>query len=78
MSDKNCLFTDKACITLTSSVYLTTLGLTMVFDDIDKNYAKKLNVKAYRDNALIMNKDYTLNSYRERLIFADNDELFQV
>lgn len=75
MSDKNCLFTDKACITLTSSVYLTTLGLTMVFDDIDKNYAKKLNVKAYRDNALIMNKDYTLNSYRERLIFADNDEL---
>lgn len=75
MSDKNCLFTDKACITLTSSVYLTTLGLTMVFDSIDKNYAKKLNVKAYRDNALIMNKDYTLNSYRERLIFADNDEL---
>ena len=75
MSDKNCLFTDKVCITLTSSVYLTTLGLTMVFDDIDKNYAKKLNVKAYRDNALIMNKDYTLNSYRERLIFADNDEL---
>ncbi len=75
MSDKNCLFTDKACITLTSSVYLTTLGLTMVFDDIDKNYAKKLNVKAYRDSALIMNKDYTLNSYRERLIFADNDEL---
>ena len=75
MSDKNCLFTDKACITLTSSVYLTTLGLTMVFDSIDKNYAKRLNVKAYRDNTLIMNKDYTLNSYRERLIFADNDEL---
>ncbi len=75
MSDKNCLFTDKACITLTSSVYLTTLGLTMVFDDIDKNYAKRLNVKAYRDNTLIMNKDYTLNSYKERLIFADNDEL---
>lgn len=75
MSDKNCLFTDKACITLTSSVYLTTLGLTMVFDSIDKNYAKRLNVKAYRDNTLIMNKDYTLNSYKERLIFADNDEL---
>ena len=75
MSDKNCLFTDKACITLTSSVYLTTLGLTMVFDSIDKNYAKKLNVKAYRDDTLIMNKDYTLNSYKERLIFADNDEL---
>ena len=75
MSDKNCLFTDKACITLTSSVYLTTLGLTMVFDSIDKNYAKRLNVKAYRDNTLIMNKDYTLNNYKERLIFADNDEL---
>lgn len=75
MSDKNCLFADKACITLTSSVYLTTLGLTMVFDSIDKNYAKRLNVKAYRDNTLIMNKDYTLNSYKERLIFADNDEL---
>lgn len=75
MSDKNCLFPDKACITLTSSVYLTTLGLTMVFDSIDKNYAKKLNVKAYRDTTLIMDKDYILNSYRERLIFADNDEL---
>lgn len=75
MSDKNCLFPEKACITLTSSVYLTTLGLTMVFDSIDKNYAKKLNVKAYRDTTLIMDKDYTLNSYRERLIFADNDEL---
>lgn len=75
MSDKNCLFPDKACITLTSSVYLTTLGLTMVFDSIDRNYAKKLNVKAYRDTTLIMDKDYTLNSYKERLIFADNDEL---
>jgi hypothetical protein len=75
MSDKNCLFSDKACITLTSSVYLTTLGLTMVFDSIDKNYAKKLNVKAYRDSTMIMDKDYTLSSYSDRLIFADNEEL---
>ena len=75
MSDKNCLFSDKACITLTSSVYLTTLGLTMVFDSIDKNYAKKLKVKAYRDSAMIMDKDYTLSSYSDRLIFADNEEL---
>ncbi len=75
MSDKNCLFSDKACITLTSSVYLTTLGLTMVFDSIDKNYAKKLKVKAYRDNTMIMDKDYTLSSYSDRLIFADNEEL---
>lgn len=75
MSDKNCLFSDKACITLTSSVYLTTLGLTMVFDSIDKNYAKKLKVKAYRDSTMIMNKDYTLSSYSDRLIFADNEEL---
>lgn len=75
MSDKNCLFSDKACITLTSSVYLTTLGLTMVFDSIDKNYAKKLKVKAYRDSTMIMDKDYTLNSYSDRLIFADNEEL---
>lgn len=75
MSDKNCLFSDKACITLTSSVYLTTLGLTMVFDSIDKNYAKKLKVKAYRDSTLIMDKDYTLTSYSDRLIFADNEEL---
>lgn len=75
MSDKNCLFSDKACITLTSSIYLTTLGLTMVFDSIDKNYAKKLKVKAYRDSTMIMDKDYTLNSYSDRLIFADNEEL---
>lgn len=75
MSDKNCLFSDKACITLTSSVYLTTLGLTMVFDSIDKNYAKKLKVKAYRDSTMIMDKYYTLSSYSDRLIFADNEEL---
>ena len=75
MSDKNCLFGDKACIILTSSVYLTTLGLTMVFDSIDKNYARKLKVKAYRDNTMIMDKDYTINSYSDRLIFADNEEL---
>lgn len=75
MSDKNCLFSDKACITLTSSVYLTTLGLTMVFDSIDKNYAKKLKVKAYRDSTMIMDKDYTLSSYSDRLIFANNEEL---
>lgn len=75
MSDKNCLFSDKSCITLTSSVYLTTLGLTMVFDSIDKNYAKKLKVKAYRDSTMIMDKDYTLSSYSDRLIFADNEEL---
>lgn len=75
MSDKNCLFSDKACITLTSSVYLTTLGLTMVFDSVDKNYAKKLKVKAYRDSTMIMDKDYTLSSYSDRLIFADNEEL---
>lgn len=75
MSDKNCFFSDKACITLTSSVYLTTLGLTMVFDSIDKNYAKKLKVKAYRDSTMIMDKDYTLSSYSDRLIFADNEEL---
>lgn len=75
MSDKNCLFSNKACITLTSSVYLTTLGLTMVFDSIDKNYAKKLKVKAYRDSTMIMDKDYTLSSYSDRLIFADNEAL---
>lgn len=75
MSDKNCLFSDKSCITLTSSVYLTTLGLTMVFDSIEKNYAKKLKVKAYRDSTMIMDKDYTLSSYSDRLIFADNEEL---
>lgn len=75
MSDKNCLFPEKARITLESSVYLTTLGLTMVFDSIDKNYAKKLNIKAYRDDNIIMDMDYTLNSYSDRVIFADNEEL---
>ena len=55
MSDKNCLFSDKACITLTSSVYLTTLGLTMVFDSIDKNYAKKYGEVFEVDNDLLPN-----------------------
>lgn len=40
MSDKNCLFSDKACITLTSSVYLTTLGLTMVLIVLIKTMQK--------------------------------------
>lgn len=75
MSDKNCLFANKPCITLTSEVYLTTLGLTMVFDSIDNNYARKLNVKAYRDESIIMDKDYTIEKASDRIIFADNDEL---
>jgi hypothetical protein len=75
MSDENCQYNDMPSIKLESDVYLTTLGLTMTFDSIDGNYAKKLNVKAYRDDKAIMDKDYTLNSYKERLIFADNDEL---
>lgn len=75
MSDKNCRYTDKACLILKSNVYLTTLGLTMVFDSVNENYAKKINVKAYRDDVIIMNKDYSLNTYKNRLIFADNEEL---
>lgn len=75
MSDENCQYNDMPSIKLESDVYLTTLGFTMTFDSIDGNYAKKLNVKAYRDDKAIMDKDYTLNSYKERLIFADNDEL---
>lgn len=75
MSDEDCKFSKEACLTLESDVYLTTLGLTMVFDSVDKNYAKKMNVKAYRDDVAIMDKDYTLNNYSNRLIFADNEEL---
>lgn len=75
MSDENCQFEENACIILHSSVYLTTLGLSMIFDSINENYARKLNVKAYRDDVLIMDKDYTLDSYKDRLIFADNEEL---
>lgn len=75
MSDENCQFEENACIILHSSVYLTTLGLSMIFDSINENYARKLNVKAYRDDILIMDKDYTLDSYKDRLIFADNEEL---
>ncbi len=75
MSNENCVFESKPCITLLSDVLLTTLGLTMSFDTVDGNYARKINVKAYRDELTIMNKDYTLDSYNERIIFADNDEL---
>lgn len=75
MSDENCVINDDVIFTLTSSIYLTTLGLTMTFDSIDGNYTKKINVKAYRDDNLIMNKDYELTQYRERLIFADASEL---
>ncbi len=77
MSNENCIYNDKPCITLESDIYLTTLGLTMIFDDINNNYAKKVNVKAYRDDIQIMNKDYNLENYKERVIFADNDELFR-
>ena len=75
MSDRNCLFANKPCITLTSEIYLTTLGLSMVFDSIDNNYARKINVKAYRDNTTIMDKDYTITKASDIIIFADNDEL---
>ena len=75
MSDRNCLFANRPCITLTSEIYLTTLGLSMVFDSIDNNYARKINVKAYRDNTTIMDKDYTITKASDRIIFADNDEL---
>lgn len=75
MSDRNCLFANRPCITLTSEVYLTTLGLSMVFDSINNNYAKKINVKAYRDDSIIMDKDYTIEKASDRIIFADNDEL---
>ena len=75
MSDGNCLFPNKPCITLTSEIYLTTLGLSMVFDSINNNYARKINVKAYRDNTTIMDKDYTITKASDRIIFADNDEL---
>lgn len=75
MSDGDCKYTDKPCITLLSDVYLTTLGLTMTFDSVDGNYAKKINIKAYRDATVIMDEDYTLENYNERVIFADNDDL---
>lgn len=75
MSDENCLFSNTAYLRLTSDVYLTTLGLSMIFDSINENYAKRLRVKAYRDNAIIMDKEYILEDYKDRLIFADNDEL---
>jgi len=75
VSDKYCRFSNEPYITLTSSIYLTTLGLSMTFDSINENYAKKIKVKAYRDDVIIMNKDYTLDSYKDRVIFADNEEL---
>ena len=75
MSDENCKFNENPYFLIESDSVLTTLGLTMVFDSINGNYVKKLKVKAYRDTQIIMDKDYTLNSYNNRLIFADNDEL---
>lgn len=75
MSDENCLFSNTAYLRLTSDVYLTTLGLSMIFDSINENYAKRLRVKAYRDNAIIMDKEYILEDYKDRIIFADNGEL---
>lgn len=75
ISNENCEYEDSPYLTLTSDVYLTTLGLTMVFDSIDGNYAKKINVKAYRDDTLIMNKEFDNSNIREKFVFADNDEL---
>lgn len=75
MSNENCTFSENASFTITNEIYLTTLGLTMTFDNINNNYVKKLNVKAYRDETKIMDKDYILSDYKEKIIFADNDEL---
>lgn len=75
MSNENCEFDEQPKIILTSDILLTTLGLTISFDRINGNFAKEIKVKAYRNNNLIMDKDYTLDTYVERLIFADNEEL---
>lgn len=75
MSNESGYFNEEACLILESDIYLTTLGLSMVFDSINENYAKKINIKAYRDDNIIMDKDYILNSYKDRVIFADNEEL---
>lgn len=75
MSDENCNYTNKPCITLESDVVLTTLGLTFTFDSVDKNYAKEINVKAYRDDTEILNKIYTLGNFNEKVIFAESEEL---
>ncbi len=75
MSNANCKFSKEACIIAKSEKYLTTLGLSMVFDSINENYVKKLNIKAYRDNVIIMDKDYTADNYNDKFIFADNEEL---
>lgn len=75
ISNENCIFEEQPCLVLSSDVLLTTVGLTMIFDSIDGNYAKKIQVKAYRNDTVIMDKDYMLDSYSNKLIFADNNEL---
>lgn len=75
MSNENCILENKPTFTFTSNIYLTTLGLTMMFDSIDENFVKKLNVKAYRDETIILDKDYTISDFKDRVIFADNEQL---
>lgn len=75
MSNEDCVYEDKPQIQILSDEYLTTVGLTISFDKITEDYPSLINVKAYKDDNLIMDKDYEINNYKENLIFADNKDL---
>lgn len=75
MSNADCIYEDKPQIQILSDEYLTTVGLTISFDKITEDHPSLINIKAYKDDNVIMNKDYEINSFKENLIFADNKDL---
>lgn len=77
VSNEDCTFEEPPKFIIESSKFLTTLGLTMIFDSINKNYAKKINIKAYQNEELVINKNYVVTDYKDRVILADSEELFR-
>jgi hypothetical protein len=75
MSNAECIYEEKPQIQLVSDEYVTTVGITISFDRITEDYPSLLNIKAYKDDKEIMDKDYEIHDFKENLIFADNEEL---
>lgn len=62
MSDENGNFSNDIIITRTYDSTYTAPGLTIEFDINTENYAKNMNVKWYRDDVLISEADFIVDS----------------
>ncbi|MBQ8298668.1 MAG: hypothetical protein IJX99_02190 [Clostridia bacterium] len=62
MSDENGNFENEIVITRDYDANYTAPGLMIEFDSNTNNYAKNMNVKWYRDNELLSEKDYVVDN----------------